>query len=307
MTEAPGGRSGPAIEAADLKRAFERFRRDQMTQWAAALTYYSLLSLFPALLFGVAVLGFFGQASLITDAADYLKSAGAPPETVDAVTSALASAQERRGTALGALVIGLATALYGASGAFGAAGAALNRVARVEEGRGFVVHKLHNLAWTLTIVALVIVTCVLVFLGGGLAADVLGLIGLGDTATAIWAVARWPAALASAMLVYAVVYYAAPNVEIRRWQYITPGAVFGVAAWIAASAAFFLYVSELATYAATYGAFATVVILLIWLWLTNTVLLFGAELNAVVDVRRAPDLPLDYDGPVLPPKDPAEP
>ena len=307
MTEAPGGRSGPAIEAADLKRAFERFRRDQMTQWAAALTYYSLLSLFPALLFGVAVLGFFGQAGLITDAADYLKSAGAPPETVDAVTSALASAQERRGTALGALVIGLATALYGASGAFGAAGAALNRVARVEEGRGFVVHKLHNLAWTLTIVALVIVTCVLVFLGGGLAADVLGLIGLGDTATAIWAVARWPAALASAMLVYAVVYYAAPNVEIRRWQYITPGAVFGVAAWIAASAAFFLYVSELATYAATYGAFATVVILLIWLWLTNTVLLFGAELNAVVDVRRAPDLPLDYDGPVLPPKDPAEP
>ena len=307
MTEAPGGRSGPAIEAADLKRAFERFRRDQMTQWAAALTYYSLLSLFPALLFGVAVLGFFGQAGLITDAADYLKSAGAPPETVDAVTSALASAQERRGTALGALVIGLATALYGASGAFGAAGAALNRVARVEEGRGFVVHKLHNLAWTLTIVALVIVTCVLVFLGGGLAADVLGLIGLGDTATAIWAVARWPAALASAMLVYAVVYYAAPNVEIRRWQYITPGAGFGVAAWIAASAAFVLDVSELATYAATYGAFATVVILLIWLWLTNTVLLFGAELNAVVDVRRAPDLPLDYDGPVLPPKDPAEP
>jgi len=109
------------------------------------------------------------------------------------------------------------------------------------------------------------------------------------------------------MLVYAVVYYAAPNVEIRRWQYITPGAVFGVAAWIAASAAFFLYVSELATYAATYGAFATVVILLIWLWLTNTVLLLGAELNAVVDVRRAPGLPQDYDGPVLPPKDPAEP
>ena len=306
MTGAPGGRSGPAIEAADLKRAFERFQRDQMTQWAAALTYYSLLSLFPALLFGVAVLGFFGQSGLITDAADYLKSAGAPPETIDAVTSALASAQEQRGTALGALVIGLATALYGASGAFGSAGAALNRVSRVEEGRGFVAHKLHNLVWTLTLVALVIVNCVLVFLGGDLAADVLGLVGLGDTATAIWAIARWPAALASAMLVYAVVYYAAPNVEIRRWQYITPGAVFGVAAWIAASAAFFLYVSELATYAATYGAFATVVILLIWLWLTNTVLLLGAELNAVVDVRRAPGLPQDYDGPVLPPKDPAE-
>jgi membrane protein len=306
MTPAPAGRSGPVVEPADLKRAFERFQKDEMTRWAAALTYYSLLSLFPALLFGVAVLGFFGQEGLVADAADYLRKAGAPSETVDAVESALESAQAQRGTALGALVLGLGTALYGASGAFGAAGAALNRVARVEEGRGFVAHKLHNLLWTLMLVALVIVTCVLVFLGGGLAADVLGLIGLGDTAASVWLIVRWPAALLSAMLINAIVYYAAPNVEIRRWQYITPGAVFGVAAWILASAGFFLYVSELATYSATYGAFAAVVILLIWLWLTNTVLLFGAELNAVVDVRRAPDLPRDYDGPVLPPKDPAE-
>jgi membrane protein len=305
MTPAPAGRVGPVIEPADFKRAFQRFQKDEMTRWAAALTYYSLLSLFPALLVAVAVLGVFGQAGLIADAADYLKDAGAPPETVDAVTSALESAQSQRDTAIGALAIGLATALYGASGAFGAAGAALNVVVRVEEGRGFVVHKVHNLLWTLALVALVLVTCVLVFLGGGLAGDVLGLIGLGDTAATVWAVARWPAALLSATLIYAVVYYAAPNVEIRRWQYITPGAVFGVAAWIAASAAFFLYVSELATYAATYGAFATVVILLIWLWLTNTVLLFGAELNAAIDLRRTPHRPPGYEGPVLPPKDPA--
>jgi membrane protein len=152
----------------------------------------------------------------------------------------------------------------------------------------------------------VLVTCVLVFLGGGLAADVMGLIGLGDTATAVWRIVRWPAALLSAMLVYAVVYYAAPNVEIRRWQYITPGAVFGVLAWILASAGFFLYVSEVSSYSATYGAFATVVILLIWLYLTNLVMLFGAELNAVVDQRRAPHLPPGYDGPVLPAKDPPD-
>jgi membrane protein len=107
-----------------------------------------------------------------------------------------------------------------------------------------------------------------------------------------------------AMLIYAVVYYAAPNVEIRRWQYITPGAVFGVLAWILASAGFFLYVSELSTYSATYGAFATVVILLVWLYLTNLVLVFGAELNATVDQRRVPHLPDGYDGPVLPPKEP---
>ena len=294
------------IAAADFKRAFERFQKDEMTARAAALTYYSLLSLFPALLFGVAVLGFFGQSGLVTDAADYLKTAGAPTDTVDAVTAALESAQRERGTALTALVLGLATALYGASGAFGAVGAALNRVWRVEEGRGFVRHKLHNLAWTLVLVALVLLTCVLVFLGGGLAGDVLGLIGLGETAAAVWRVARWPAALLSAAMIYAVVYYAAPNVEIRRWQWITPGAVFGVLAWIAASGLFFVYVSNFSSYSATYGAFATVVILLIWLWLTNVVLLFGAELNAVVDLRRAPHLPEGYDGPLLPPQHPAE-
>jgi membrane protein len=108
------------------------------------------------------------------------------------------------------------------------------------------------------------------------------------------------------MLIYAIVYYAAPNVEVRDWRYITPGAAFGVPAWIIASAGFFFYVSEFATYAATYGAFATVVILLIWLWLTNIVLLFGAELNATVDLRRSPHRPPGYDGPVLPPKDPPD-
>ena len=303
MSRAPADRPGPAIALGDFKRAFDRFLDDLMTQWAAALTYYSLLSLFPALLFGVAVLGYFGQQSLVTEAADYLKEVGAPPETVDAITSALESAIRERSTAAGALVLGLVTTLLGATGAFNSAGQALNRVWRVEEGRGFVKRKLINLLWTLTLLALMLVTLVLVFLGGDLAADVLGLIGLGDNAAAAWAYVRWPAALLSAMLIYAIVYYAAPNVEVRNWRYITPGAAFGVPAWIFASAGFFLYVSEFASYSATYGAFAAVVILLIWLWLTNVVLLFGAELNVIVDLRRDPDVPPGYDGPVLPPKD----
>jgi membrane protein len=269
------------------------------------LTYYSLLSLFPGLLFGVALLGFFGGQQLVTDAATYLKDAGAPSATVDAVAKALESAQRQRSTALTALLIGLATSLYGASGAFGAVGRALNHIWRVQEGRSFVKHKLHDIAWTLALVLLVLVTFVLIFLGGSLAGDVLGLIGLGDTATAIWQIARWPAALLAAMLIYAVVYYAAPNVEIRHWRFVTPGAVFGVLTWIAASALFFVYVANFSSYSATYGAFATMVILLVWIWLTNVVLLFGAELNIVVDVRRSPELPVGYDGPVLPPKDPA--
>jgi membrane protein len=297
--------SGPALELADFKRAFKRFRSDQVTDNAASLTYYSLLSLFPALLFCAAILGVFGQAALIDEAARYLEQAGAPPDTVNAVTGALRSAQHQHGTAIVALIVGLGLSLNGASGAFGAAGRALNKVFRVQEGRGFVRHKLNDLLWTLVVAALALVTFVLVFLGGGLASDVLGKIGLGDTAAAIWRLARWPAALVVTMTIYAIVYYAAPNVEVRRFRWITPGAVVGVALWILASIAFFVYVSNFSSYGATYGAFAGAVILLVWLWLTNVAFLFGAELNAVVDVRRARHLPLDYDGPVLPAKEPA--
>jgi membrane protein len=304
---AHGGRqAGRFLELGDFKRAFERFRKDQVTDFAAALTYYSLLSLFPALLFCAALLGVFGQQALIDEAARYLKDAGAPPSTVDAVTSALASAQRQRGTAIVALVIGLATSLYGASGAFGAAGRALNHILRVGEGRGFVHTKLNGLLWTLVVAALGMLTFVLVFLGGGLASDVLGRIGLGENLASAWLYLRWPLALVVTMTIYAIVYYAAPNVEIRRFRWITPGAVVGVLLWIVASGGFFVYVSSFASYSATYGAFAGAVILLVWLWLSNIVLLFGAELNVVVDLRRSPYLPLTYDGPVLPEKAPAE-
>jgi membrane protein len=276
-----------------------------VTDFAAALTYYSLLALFPALLLAAALLGVFGQQGLIAHAADYLTRAGAPRQTVDAVTSALRSAQQHRGTAVGALVIGLLLSLNGASSAFSATGRALNKIFRVEEGRGFVRHKLHDLLWTLIVAVLALVTFVLVFLGGGLASDVLDKIGLGGTATDVWRVVRWPAAVLVTMTIYAIVYYAAPNLEIRHFRWITPGAVVAVLLWILASAGFFVYVSNFSSYSATYGAFAGAVILLVWLWLTNVALLFGAELNAVVDLRRADHLPLSYDGPVLPVKKPA--
>jgi membrane protein len=304
---ADGGRQvGRALAFGDFKRAFTRFQKDHVTDFAAALTYYSLLSLFPALLFAAALLGVFGQEALISEAAKYLKDAGAPASTVDAVTSALASAQKQRGTASVALVIGLATSLYGASGAFGAAGRALNHIFRVDEGRGFVKTKLHNLLWTLIVAALGLITFVLVFLGGGLATDVLGKIGLhGDLVSTAWHVLRWPAAVLVAMTIYAIVYYAAPNVEIPRFRWITPGAIVGVLVWIGASFGFFVYVSNFSSYSATYGAFAAVIVLLIWLWLTNTVMLFGAELNAVVDLRRSPSRGVNDEGPVLPEKEPA--
>jgi len=299
-------RPGPRLTAGDFKGAFKRFQADQMTDRAAALTYYSLLSLFPALLFGVAALGFFGQQALISDAADYLRTAGAPEATVDSVTKALESAQSQRGTAFTALVIAIATSLYGASGAFGAVGRALNVVWRVEEGRGFIRRKAFDLGWTLALLVLALVTFVLIFVGGEVADDLLGTIGLGGAAADVWLIARWPAALLTALLIYAIVYFAAPNVEVPRFQFITPGALVGVITWIIASAGFFFYVANFSSYSATYGAFAAAVILLVWLWLTNVVLLLGAELNAVIDLRRSPELPHSYDGPPLPEKVPAD-
>jgi membrane protein len=301
-----GRQAGPALTPADFKRAFARFRKDEITDDAAALTYYSLLSLFPALLFCAALLGVFGQQGLIDNAASYLRDAGAPSNTVDAVTSALRSAQNRRGQAVFALIVGLALSLNGASGAFAAAGRALNKIFRVQEGRGFVRRKATDLGWTLCVMALALITFVLIFLGGGLASDVLGKIGLGDTAATLWMFLRWPAALVVAMTIYAIVYYAAPNVEVRHFRWISPGAVVGVVLWVLASALFFVYVSNFSSYSATYGAFAGAVILLVWLWVTNLALLFGAELNAVVDLRRSAHLPETYDGPVLPTKEPAE-
>ena len=300
------GRPGPAVEPRDFKRAFARFQKDQITDHAAALTYYALLSLFPGLLFGVALLGFFGQEGLVGDAARFLISVGAPSETVDAVTGAIEGAQKSRGTALTALVLAMATSLYGAAGAFGAVGRALNAIWRVEEGRSFVKHKAHDIGWTVVVVALVLITGVLVFLGGALAEFVFERIGLGDTSAVVWRYARWPLALVAMILIYAVVYFAAPNVEIRRFRWISPGALFGVLAWLLASLGFFFYVANFGSYQATYGAFAGMVILLVWLWVSNLVLLFGAELNAVIDLRRSPHLSERYDGPPLPAKEPVD-
>jgi membrane protein len=306
MSPSDDPRPGRRLVLSDFKRAFKRFQADQMTDHAAALTYYSLLSLFPALLFGVACLGYFGGQRLIGDAADYLLEAGAPEATVSAVTKALESAQSQRGTAFTALIVALATSLWGASGAFGAVGRALNIVWRVEEGRNFIHKKAHDIGWTALLLVLVLINFVLIFIGGTVAQDLLGTIGLGNVAADIWLIARWPAALVFAMLVYAIVYFAAPNVEIPRFQFLTPGAVIGVVAWIIASGGFFFYVSNFSSYSATYGAFAGAVILLVWLWLTNVVLLLGAELNAVIDLRRSPELSTKYDGPPLPEKVPAK-
>jgi membrane protein len=266
-----------------VKRAFKKFQADEMTDYAAALTYYAMMSLFPALLVIVSLLGVLGDQSLVTKAVDYAREQGAPAEVTDALRSSLEGVVSAGGAVSLTLVFGIAVALYGAAGAFGAAGRALNRVHGAKETRSFVKHKASDLAWTIVVIVLAIVALFSVFLGGDIAGDLFGTIGLGDTATGIWRVARWFVAIAAVLGIYSIAYAFAPNTDPRRVRITSPGALVGVLIWILASAGFFFYVSNFGKYGATYGAFAGAVILLLWMYLSNLAFLFGAELNAVAD------------------------
>jgi membrane protein len=275
-----------------VREAFSRFRADEMTDSAAALTYYALLALFPALLVGASMFGLLGQNHAIDQITRYLSNHGAAGSTVDAVRSSLRTAQSSRGGAGIGLVLGIALSMYGASGAFAAAGRALNRVMRVDEGRGIVRRKALDLACTLVVIVVGVVALLLVFLGGGVARQLFGELGLGATAADAWNLLRWPAAVVVAMTGFAFVYWTSPDRRDAQFRLISAGAAVAVAIWLAASAGFFVYVANFGSYNATYGAFAGAVILLVWLWLTNVALLFGAEIDAVrAEVSRAVDRP----------------
>src|SRR5258705_3361991 len=275
-----------------VREAFARFRADDMTDSAAALTYYALLSLFPALLVGASMFGLLGQSHTIDDITRYLANQGADQSTVDAVRSSLRTAQSSRGGAGIGLVIGIAVSIYGAAGAFGAAGRALNRAMRLDEARGFVRRKALDLACTLVVIVLAVVALLLVFLGGGVARQIFGELGLGSTATDVWTVLRWPTAVVVAMTAFAFVYWTAPDRRGVRFRLISAGAAVAVAIWLAASAGFFAYVANFGSYNATLGRFPGPGSLLGWLWLTNVAPLFGAEVDAVrAEVRQEADRP----------------
>src|SRR5688572_3798179 len=266
-----------------VKRAALGFYDDQGTHHAAALTYYCLLSLFPAALLALSLLGLIGQYPRTYLAIlDYLRDV-VPPQTLDAIDSSLRSALRSKGTAAGGLALSVAVALYGTTGVLEAARRALNVVFEIEHGRGFVRRKAVDVASTFVLMGLVVVTLVLMFLGGGLAREVFDLIGLGSTAAELWNLARWPAAMAVAILLFSWLYYVTPDVRHRGFRWVLPGAAVGVAIWIAVSGVFSLYMSNIANVSALYGAFATAIVLIVWLWLTNVALLFGAELNAELE------------------------
>jgi membrane protein len=265
------------------KRSLVSFYDDQMTHHAAALTYYGLMSLFPAALLGLSLLGLLGQYPDTYNAIIGYLGDVAPESVVEPLDRSLRSALQSKGTAATALVISLVVALYGTTGALEAARRALNVVFDVDSGRGFIRRKTVDVVSSVVLMILVVVSLVLVFVGGGFARDIFGFIGLGPTAAEIWNVARWPSALAVAMLVFAFIYYVTPDVKHRAFHWLTPGAAIGVLVWLLASLGLSTYLAEVAEVGEVYGAFAASIVLLVWVWLSNVALLFGAELNAEIE------------------------
>jgi membrane protein len=260
------------------KRSVVSFYRDQGTHHAAALTYYALMSLFPTLLLAVSLLGLLGEYpatynSIVRHLRDVV-----PTVTLAPLDAAVQAALKSKGTAAGGLVISTLTALYGATGYLESARRALNVVFEACRGRSFARRKLIDIASTSVLMALLLTTLVLIFAGGGVAQNVVG--GAGAS---VWRIARWPGALASALLVFSYIYYVTPDVRHRGFRSVLPGALVGVGLWLAASAGFSTYLANFKSFNVTYGSFTAAIILLVWCWLSNVALLLGAEVNAEIE------------------------
>jgi membrane protein len=272
-----------------LKRTLVAFYDDQMTQHAAAMTYYGLMSLFPAVLLALSLLGLLGEYPRTYDAIIGYLSDVAPSSVIVPLDSSLRSALRSQGTAVTTLAISVVVALYGTTGVLESARRALNVVFEVESGRRFLRRKTVDILSTFALMTLALVSLLMVFLGGGFADDVMRFIGLGPDAAEIWNVVRWPGALAVAMVVFGFVYYVTPDVRQRSYRSVVPGAATGVLLWLVASVGFATYVSQIARIGAIYGAFTGAIVLVGWLWLSNVALLLGAELNAEIEREKELD------------------
>jgi membrane protein len=266
-----------------VKRTLVSFYDDQLTHHAGALTYYSLMSLFPATLLALSLLGLLGQYPETYNAIiDYLDDV-APASVVDPLDRSLRTALQNKGTAVTALMVSVVVALYGTTGALEAARRALNVVFEAKAGRSFLHRKAVDVVSTLILMTLVLASLVMVFVGGRFAEDMFGYVGLGSTAADVWSWLRWPGAFLAATLAFSYVYYVTPDVEQRAFHWLTPGAVAGVLVWLLASIGLSAYLSSIGNIGALYGTFTAAIVLVGWLWLTNVALLFGAELNAEIE------------------------
>ncbi len=271
---------------AALRRTFDGFRSDQVTDLAAGLTYYAVLALFPALIALVSIVGLFGDPEATTRTITDIVSDLGPETAADTFNGPIESLTANRGTAGFLFVAGMVGALYSASGYVGAFMRASNRIYGVQEGRPFWKLRPLQIAVTLTIVLLLALVMVALVLSGPVAESVGEALGLTSTAVAIYGVAKWPVLVGVVLTMLALLYYVSPNVRLPGFRWITPGSLLAVVLWILASIGFAFYVSNFGSYDKTYGTLGGVVTFLVWVWITNIAVLLGVELNAELERTR---------------------
>jgi len=265
---------------ATIKRVFKEFSEDNMTDWAAALTYYGLLSLFPAIIALVSIVGLVGDPTQTTKTLTEIVNKLAPGGAAHTLSTTIKSITSNRTGAGFAFVLGLAAALWSASGYIGAFMRASNVVFETPEGRPIWKLRPLQLLVTLIMVLLTALVGLSLVLTGPIVKDIAGPIGLGSTAVTIWNYAKWPVLIVVVLGMISLLYYAAPNVKQRGFRFVTPGALFALVVWLVASIAFAFYVANFGSYNKTYGALGGVVGLLVWLWITNIAILLGMQVNS---------------------------
>ncbi|HEY6636457.1 MAG TPA: YihY/virulence factor BrkB family protein [Solirubrobacterales bacterium] len=265
---------------ATLRRTATEFSEDNLTDWAAALTYYGLLSLFPALIALVSVVGVIGDPQSTTRTITDIVTRIGPESAAQTFSGPIESITSNQSRAGIALVVGLLVALWSASGYIGAFMRVSNVIYETPEGRPIWKLRPLQMLVTLAMVILLALVALGLVLTGPIVDAVAEPIGLSSTATTIWDIAKWPVLAALFVTMISILYYASPNVKLRGFKWVTPGSIVALVVWVLASAGFAFFVSNFGSYDKTYGALAGMVVLLIWLWITNLAILFGHELNA---------------------------
>ena len=263
-----------------LKRTLSEFQEDNLTDWAAALTYYGLLSLFPALIAMVSLLGIFGDSTTTTAKLTEIITELGPESGAETFEGPIRSIVENQSAAGLAFVVGLAVALWSASGYVGAFTRASNIIYETPEGRPFWKLRPLQIAVTLAMIVMMALLAIGLVLTGPVVEAVAGPVGLSGTAVDLWDVAKWPVMAAIFILMVDVLYFTTPNVKIRGFKWVTPGALVAIVVWAIASALFALYVANFGSYDKTYGTLGGLVVLLLWFWITNLAILFGHQMNA---------------------------
>jgi len=269
-----------------LKRTVREFQDDDITDLAAALTYYAVLALFPALIALVSIVGLVADPRTVTDFLNEIVTALGPDSASRTFSGPIRSIASNRGTAGVLFVVGILVALNAASGYIGAFIRASNRIYEVEEGRPFWKLRPLQLGVTLLMVMAVALVVLALVVSGPLARAVGGAIGLSEVAVTVYGLAKWPILALLVLTMLGVLYYVAPNVRMAGFRWITPGSMAALTLWALASAAFAVYVANFGSYDKTYGTLGGVVTFLVWLWITNIAVLLGAELNAELERSR---------------------